>query len=238
MASVVHHGQNPAGPIGLAVAVALTYAIPPRRAAAGTIAPTVALVGFFGGLALLARATVVETFRIPAGSMIPTLAVGDHLLVEKWAYRDHGPRRGEVIVFRYPKDPSKDFAKRVIGVGGDTVEVRNGAIYLNGQAVARRSLEEPCQYLDEGTTHACRAFEETLGQLRYRTVYDVGERERTLPAARIPDGALFVMGDNRDNSHDSRFWGTLPVDHVKGRALAVWGGDGAGLRPVHVHDFR
>ena len=198
-------------------------------------------VGVAVGLALLLRAFVVEAFKIPSGSMLPTLEVGDHLFVNKYLYglrvpwtnlkflELREPRRGEVIVFVYPVEKDKDFIKRIVGVGGDTVEVRSRRLFVNGQPVPRRPIPGPCLYRDvqEGTSiwkeRRCEQFFEELGGFRYRTIYDPGGGYRqNFPPTHVPENTVFVMGDNRDNSHDSRFWGTVPTDHIKGKALFIW----------------
>jgi signal peptidase I len=170
-------------------------------------------------LALFIRTFVVQAFKIPTGSMEENLLIGDHLLVNKmvyspslapWEARLLGKKpiqRGHVIVFKFPEDPSRDFIKRVIGLPGETVEVRDKVVYVDGKA------------LEEGYTH----FSDTPLRsddpeyaLRTDKVRDHWG-PRTVPA-----GQLFVMGDNRDNSRDSRSWGFLPEDQVKGRALIVY----------------
>ncbi len=167
-------------------------------------------------LALLIRTWVVQAFKIPTGSMEQNLLIGDHLLVNKFVF---GPtlseieagilpigsiRRGDVVVFKYPEDPERDFIKRVIGLPGETVEVREKQVYVDG-----RKLDEPyAHYLDLGPSG---------GQVFAPT--DV--RQRYGPVA-VPAEHYFVMGDNRDNSQDSRYWGFLPASYVKGRALMVY----------------
>jgi signal peptidase I len=166
-------------------------------------------------LALFVRTWVVQAFKIPTGSMENNLLIGDHLLVNKFVF---GPtatalerailpvreiRRQDIVVFKYPDEPERDFIKRVIGLPGDTVELRAKQIYINGQA-----LEEPyVHYLSPASTG---------GEV---TSLDV--RERYGPVT-VPPDQYFVMGDNRDNSQDSRYWGFLPRAHVKGKALMIY----------------
>ena len=180
-------------------------------------------------LALFIRTFVVQAFKIPTGSMEPNLLIGDHLLVNKFVF---GPtvsgverallpvrdvRRGDVVVFKYPEDPERDFIKRVIGLPGETIELRNHRIHINGVP-----LDEPyAHYLPRGA-----------GGVSETTSDDV--RENYGPAV-VPAGAVFAMGDNRDNSQDSRYWGFLPVQNIKGRALMIyWSFDGesGSLNPV------
>ncbi|GBE01692.1 signal peptidase I P [bacterium BMS3Bbin06] len=168
-------------------------------------------------LALIIRAFVVQAFKIPSGSMIPTLLVGDHILVAKFIYGTEipftdkkilvfrEPRKGDIIVFKYPKDPSRDFIKRVIAVGGDVVEGRNKNVFVNG-----RALKEPyIQHTDNDTRPVGMDVRDNFGP-----VY-------------VPQGKIFVMGDNRDQSYDSRYWGFVDLSEVKGKAFIIyWSWDG------------
>jgi signal peptidase I len=167
-------------------------------------------------LALFIRAFVVQAFKIPSGSMLPTLQIGDHILVNKFAYGvrapwlgwkvlDVGaPRRGDIIVFIYPEDPEKDFIKRVVGIGGDVLEVREKKLFRNGKPA-----------LDP---HA--HFTDTKGR------FAPPLRDNYGPYT-VPDGHVFVMGDNRDSSHDSRFWGPVKLEQLKGKAFLIyWSWDG------------
>jgi len=201
-------------------------------------------------IALLLRAFVVEAFKIPSGSMIPTLEVGDHIFVNKFIYGLRVPltnlkpvafglpNRGEVVVFVYPKDESKDFIKRVVAVGGDTIAVDNNQIVLNGKPVKRKRIAGPCIYSDEeeGTPRyeprQCVAWEEELDGTRYRVFQDPRSPPFPMAATRVPEGHVFVMGDNRDNSADSRSWGMVPETHIKGKAMIIWwsSGDPDGIR--------
>ena len=166
-------------------------------------------------LALFVRTWVVQAFKIPTGSMENNLLIGDHLLVNKFVF---GPtatapefkvlpvrdiRRQDVVVFKYPDEPERDFIKRVIGLPGETLELRSKKVYINGQP------------LDEPYVH----FLEPASTAQEVTSFDV--RERYGPV-RVPEGHYFVMGDNRDNSQDSRYWGFLPRHYIKGRALMIY----------------
>jgi signal peptidase I len=168
-------------------------------------------------LALFVRTFVVQAFKIPTGSMENNLLIGDHLLVNKFVY---GPaptgiertilpigtiKRGEVLVFKYPEQPDRDFIKRVIGLPGETLEVRQKKVYING-----KPLDEP--YTHFLTAPSSSAFHE-------ETSFDV--RESYGPVT-IPPDHYFMMGDNRDNSQDSRYWGFLPRENIKGRALLIY----------------
>ncbi len=163
--------------------------------------------------ATLIRGFFFQAFEIPSGSMEPTLLVGDHILVNKFIYgiripftglrwpQLRKPVRGDIVVFVYPVDRSKDFIKRVIGVSGDTVEIINKTVFINGQEV-----EDP---------HA---------HFHSNSIYPGDEVPRdNMGPIKVPDGALFVMGDNRDNSYDSRFWGFVPLRDVVGEpAIIYW----------------
>jgi signal peptidase I len=166
-------------------------------------------------LALFVRTWVVQAFKIPTGSMENNLLIGDHLLVNKFVF---GPtlgrvdrsllpvreiHRGDILVFKYPIDPQRDFIKRVIGLPGDTVELKAKKVYVNNQA-----LEEPYVHFLTPASEG--------GEI---TSMDV--RERYGPVT-VPPDQYFVMGDNRDNSQDSRYWGFLPRDHVKGKAMMIY----------------
>jgi signal peptidase I len=167
-------------------------------------------------LALFVRTWVVQAFKIPTGSMENNLLIGDHLLVNKFVFaptplaigRHTLPvrpiRRGDIVVFKYPEEPDRDFIKRVIGLPGETIELKSKKVYVNGQP------------LDEPYVHFLTPPSNDLQEV---TSADV--RERYGPVT-VPDGKYFVMGDNRDNSQDSRYWGFLPRDYVKGRALLIY----------------
>jgi signal peptidase I len=176
-------------------------------------------------LAFFVRTFVVQAFKIPSGSMEPNLLIGDHLLVNKFVFaptltsleRTLLPidpiRRGDIIVFKYPEDPSRDFIKRVIGLPGDTIEMRNKKVYVNGEP-----LDEPYVHFiyppDDGGSSA--------------TDVSGGDLLRSFPPMMVPPDNYFMMGDNRDNSQDSRYWGFMPRDYVKGKALFVYFSFGEG----------
>jgi len=161
--------------------------------------------------ALVIRAYVIQAFKIPSGSMIPTLLIGDHLLVNKFIYGTKipftdrrvlifkKPERGDIIVFKYPENPKKDFIKRVIATGGDVIEERDKRIYVNGKAV----IEPYTQHSDSGI----------------RSGNDPRDNFRPLT---VPKGKVFVMGDNRDQSYDSRYWGFVDLNEVLGKALIIY----------------
>jgi signal peptidase I len=194
------------------------------RALFSVLAGPVAMIA----LALVLRAFVIEAFKIPSGAMIPTIQVGDHIFVNKLIPRLREPQRGEVVVFIFPKDRDKDFIKRVVAIGGDTVQVRDNVLYVNDKPVPRTHVEGDCQYddyvEDEGRweRRRCDAWTETLDGRSYTTIFDPSAQVRSTEPVKVPPKSFFVMGDNRDNSYDSRFWGTVPNELLKGTAMFVW----------------
>ena len=176
-------------------------------------------------LALFVRTFVVQAFKIPTGSMEQNLLIGDHLLVNKFVF---GPSagtaerallpmkdiaRGDVVVFKYPEEPERDFIKRIIGLPGDQIELRRKRVYVNGQR-----LDEPYVYYLEPPDES--GTDEASGASRDPRV--------SYGPVTVPSGHYFAMGDNRDNSEDSRYWGFLPRDYVKGRGLVIyWSYDAA-----------
>ncbi|NIC06683.1 signal peptidase I [Billgrantia bachuensis] len=178
---------------------------------------------------LLLRSFLVEPFQIPSGSMRPTLEIGDFILVNKYAYGlrlpvthtrivEFGePERGDVMVFRFPSEPSVNFIKRVVGLPGDTVRYEDKQLYINGELVPKQLLDEA-----PATAPGEWLLEEQLGEMShhiYNNPRDPGPRVREIV---VPDGHYFTMGDNRDHSNDSRYWGFVPEENVVGKAFAVW----------------
>ncbi len=182
---------------------------------------------------LILRSFVIEPFRIPSGSMMPTLLAGDFILVNKNAYgirlpavnvkiiETGSPQRGDVAVFRYPKNPSIDYIKRVVGLPGDTITYYGKQLYVNGEPAKQRRLGI---YTATGVglymTGADRRIE-TLGNVEHEILV---MKDRRSPEGEfvVPDGHYFVMGDNRDNSNDSRVWGVVPDENLVGRAFMIW----------------
>jgi signal peptidase I len=273
-----------------------------RRSAKSTTRDYVESIGAAVLIALALRAFVIEAFKIPSSSMYPTLEIGDHIFVNKFLYgmrvpftnlkflEIRRPRRGEVIVFKYPCAPERDYIKRVVAIAGDTVEVRCNIVYINGIAVPSQMIEdERCRYLDyeernrEWYERRCSRYRETVDAFAYDTFHDAerpsrdvaiargvqpingdghdfpqragqppscaqsdeppakialihqveGKIRETKPetiakacepqlAYRVPPGHVFVMGDNRNNSNDSRVWGSVPIENIKGKALFIW----------------
>lgn len=182
---------------------------------------------------LILRSFLVEPFRIPSNSMMPTLLTGDFILVNKFSYGlrlpvlnskfiDIGsPHRGDVVVFRSPEKPDEDYIKRVVGVPGDRVQYRNKRVFINGEEMPQ---EEVGKYRGvgsgvqmTGTVH----LTENLSGTDHSILVDTRRLSRTIDEV-IPEGQYFVMGDNRDYSNDSRFWGTVPEENLVGKAFLIW----------------
>ena len=195
------------------------------------------------------RSFLFEPFKIPSGSMVPTLLVGDLILVNKFHYgvrlpvinkriiQNNDPARGDVVVFRYPPDPRVDYIKRVVGVPGDEVAYLNQSLTINGKKVETTAHGE---FYDEDSVRYMPQFAEKLGEVEHRILVDprrqafFGTDDKRFPfrdncrysaegvVCKVPQGHYFVMGDNRDNSQDSRFWGFVPDENLVGRAFFVW----------------
>ncbi len=163
-------------------------------------------------LALIIRAYVIQAFKIPSGSMLPTLLIGDHILVNKFIYGTKipfsdkrvliitQPKKGDIVVFRYPEDPDRDFIKRIIGVEGDMIEYKNKRLFVNGQGI----IEPFIQHTDKSEFPGGSDLRDNFGPYL------------------VPKDKLFVMGDNRDQSYDSRYWGYVDIDDVRGKALILY----------------
>jgi signal peptidase I len=169
------------------------------------------------------RPFFAEGFQMPSKSMAPTLIVGDHIMVDKLR---RSPHRGDIVVFKYPLDPTIDYVKRVVGLPGDIVEISHGNVVINGAALPRERYQEDCPKRPDGFTDdsgACVLWHETLDGRTYDIGTDTmfGER-RDAERKVVPAGAMFVLGDNRDNSSDSRVWGYVPLANVKGIVRFVW----------------
>lgn len=179
-------------------------------------------------IALVIRTFVIQAFKIPSGSMIPTLQIGDHILVNKFLLGTpvdvpftnihlfnmpglRKPQRGDIIVFKYPEDPTRDFIKRVIGTEGDVIESKNKTVFVNG----RKLVEPYTQHVD--------SFIKPGGM----------DRRDNFGPVTVPKESVFVMGDNRDQSYDSRFWGFVDLPRIKGKAIIIywsWDSDSTWVR--------
>ena len=183
---------------------------------------------------LVLRSFLFEPFRIPSGSMIPTLLVGDFILVNKFSYglrlpvtnteilETGRPERGDVAVFRFPRDPSKDYIKRVAGLPGDVVTYRDKRLTINGEPV-ELSGAEPYVYQDESdrTINAVLS-QEMLGEATHDLLVLPDARGGSEGEWTVPDGHYFMVGDNRDKSNDSRYWNFVPEANLVGRATRIW----------------
>ncbi len=191
-------------------------------------------------IALFLRTFVLEAFKIPSSSMVPTLLVGDYIFVNKlsygiriplanrWVTSWDLPEHGDVIVFVYPNDPDKDYIKRVIGVPGDEIEVRGHTVRVNGQVVNTSDGKSHHLGHDQEDMPGI-LYDQIWGTHNYQVFYsspDVVSPLFPIKQYKVEENHLFVMGDNRDNSSDSRVWGQVPMDNVKGKALVVWWSSG------------
>ncbi len=182
---------------------------------------------------LILRSFLMEPFRIPSGSMMPTLLVGDFIMVNKFSYGlrlpvlhdklvDLGsPERGDVVVFRYPKQPSIDYIKRVVAIPGDEVVYLNKQVYINGEAISQEFLE---LYKGVGAGFNMtgnRLINEKSGNIDHDILTNPDRRSQDMRTT-VPKGQYFVMGDNRDNSNDSRVWGFVPEENLVGKAVLIW----------------
>jgi signal peptidase I len=199
-------------------------------------------------IVFLLRSFLVEPFKIPSSSMVPTLLVGDFILVNKYTYGIRlpvvnkklipigAPERGDVMVFRFPQDPSLDYIKRVVGLPGDRVEYRNKRLSINGTPVPTRQIDD---YLSKERMQFSRRFVERLNGVEHEILLEDDMPGGYMPgptfpfagncnyntsglACTVPPGHYFVMGDNRDNSSDSRVWGFVPDENIVGRAFFIW----------------
>ena len=199
-------------------------------------------------IVFLLRSFLVEPFKIPSSSMVPTLLVGDFIVVNKFTYGIRlpvankkivelgQPRRGDVMVFRFPEDPSLDYIKRVVGVPGDRVEYRNKRLTINGAPVPTRQIDD---YLSKERMQFSKRFVETLNGTEHEILLDEDASASMMPgrafpfagncnynssglACTVPPGHYFMMGDNRDNSSDSRVWGFVPDENIVGKAFFIW----------------
>ncbi len=184
---------------------------------------------------LLVRSFVVEPFKIPSSSMRPTLKVGDFILVNKFEYglriplvgwrftEGESPQRGDVIVFEYPRDESIDYIKRIVALPGDRVAFRDKHLFINGKQVPTSAKGRHVFRASENRRARAQRYEEQTSSHRYSVLYTEGRSYREINSPiRIPPGEYFVMGDNRNNSKDSRYWGTVPAENILGEAFLIW----------------
>jgi signal peptidase I len=190
-------------------------------------------------IVLVLRSFIFEPFRIPSGSMMPTLLAGDFILVKKYAYGLRlpvlhkkivnwaDPERGDVVVFRYPVEPKVDYIKRIVGMPGDRISYRNKTVFVNGTPVVQA---DKGVYLAEGVAavmNGAKLNSEKLGEIEHDILLQQQDFGRFYPCLRggaytVPEAHYFVMGDNRDNSNDSRFWCSVPDENLLGKAVVIW----------------
>jgi len=184
-------------------------------------------------IVFILRSFIVEPFRIPSGSMLPSLEVGDFILVNKFSYGIRlpvinrkvieigEPERGDVMVFRYPVDNDTNFIKRVIGLPGDTVEYRGKAIFINGQEFDQTGLEDYSFINSSKRQVKTSQHLESIGDRSHRILVETHIPSRDMKFD-VPQDSFFVMGDNRDHSNDSRYWGFVPSENIVGKAFFIW----------------
>lgn len=188
---------------------------------------------------IIVRSFIFEPFKIPSSSMVPTLKIGDHIFVSKFNYglsfpftkfemlNWGGPKRGEVIVFLFPREESLHYIKRVIGVPGDKVEFKGKDVFINGELVKKEKVEDPAE-IEKATgvrEITGELYRETLGESVHYVKYSKASGNdfpRSSPPEVVPPDKYFVAGDNRDDSYDSRSWGYVPRENIKGKAQMVW----------------
>jgi signal peptidase I len=187
-------------------------------------------------IVLLIRTFVAQAYNIPSGSMKPTLLVGDFILVNKLVYRFSEPQRGDIVVFKYPIDPNIDFIKRIVALPGEEVEVRNNQVFINGKPL-------PLIEVGRGEDNSLRKviYEEVLPEgIKHKVQFyeDFPFSKRDFGPVVVPPNHYFVMGDNRDNSEDSRYWGFLPRENIVGKAFVIYfSGDVPPLQTTDVSIF-
>jgi signal peptidase I len=216
-----------------------------KKKSVGGITDTIKTVVYAILIALAVRTVAYEPFNIPSGSMIPTLLVGDYLFVSKFSYGYsrfslpfglplfsgriffHSPERGDVVVFKLPTDNSTDYIKRVIGLPGDSIQMKSGILYINDKAVPRRRIEDYLYQEGDGAVIPMRQYIEILPNGRQHRIIKIGDDGPldNTPVYQVPPGDYFMMGDNRDNSQDSRVLsavGYVPAENLIGRAQFIF----------------
>lgn len=207
------------------------------KSARGFLKEWVLPLGLAVVVAFLFRTTIASPRHIPTGSMVPTIKIGEFIFVKMYSYDLHipftrhkwihrnDPQRGDIVVFEYPNDRSKDFIKRVIGIPGDIVEVRNKRVWLNGTALRLDPIEDTDTLLDAGKEYHpdhMSLFREHLGDRSYIVAHSHLRAPRNAGPIEVPEGSFFVIGDNRDDSSDSREWGVVPRDYLLGQGSFIW----------------
>ncbi len=199
------------------------------------------------------RSFIVEPFRIPSGSMLPTLYIGDFILVNKFQYGIRipvvnkkifplgSPDRGDVMVFRYPVNPKLNFIKRVVGLPGDVLSYKDKKLSINGVEVSVEPDGEFAFNQQKMSGQIADQYRETIASESHTILIDKNRRSRDLESVTVPEGHYFVMGDNRDHSNDSRYWRFVPESHIVGRAFFIWfswkSTTGGGVEWSRIGDF-
>ncbi len=195
-------------------------------------------------IVMFLRSSIIEPYKIPSGSMIPTLFIGDHIFVNKFAYgfkvpftefflenplyitEEKLPARGDVIVFKYPKDTTINYIKRVVGLPGDKFKIRDKVLYINGQEIKTEKLVDPkleAGIENDNDRRELTLYSEDLLGVKHPVLYNmVNLLNSDFGEITIPTGRLLCLGDNRDRSSDSRIWGFVPLENIKGKAMFVW----------------
>lgn len=185
-------------------------------------------------LVFLLRSFLFEPFRIPSGSLEPTLLIGDFILVNKYDYGVrlpvahqkivdlHQPQRGDIMVFRYPANPSVDFIKRVIGLPGDHISYINKELTINGKKIPQTFLQNTQEFDGDNTTNDVKEYREDLLGVQHSIFVNPKRQSADFKDIVVPTGMYFVMGDNRDDSQDSRYWGFVPEKNIVGKAKMIW----------------
>jgi len=211
-------------------------------------------------IVMFLRSSIIEPYKIPSGSMIPTLFIGDHIFVNKFAYgfkvpfteffldkplflsEEKLPARGDVIVFKFPKDPTINYIKRVVGLPGDQIKIRDKILYINDVEIKTEKLVSPS--LEDGIENdddrrTLTLYAEDLLGVKHPVLYNMQQLLNSdFGPVTVPTGKLLCLGDNRDKSSDSRFWGFVPVENIKGKAMFVWLNFGIMMEDHFGVDFR
>lgn len=226
---------------GIICLLDLFFLAPKRKRAKGTTAAKLPIIidyarSFFPVLLIvfLLRSFLFEPFRIPSGSLEPTLLIGDFILVNKYDYgvrlpvvhnkvfENSQPKRGDIMVFRWPANPSVDFIKRVIGLPGDRISYINKELFVNGEKIPQEFLQKSFSEDEEGEASQVIEKQENLLGVKHKIYIDPAKTSRDYRDIVVPQGMYFVMGDNRDGSADSRYWGFVPDKNIVGKAVLVW----------------
>jgi signal peptidase I len=186
-------------------------------------------------IVLILRSFIIEPFRIPSGSMYPTLQIGDFIAVNKFAYGIKlpvlqtkiipidDPERGDVVVFKFPEDPDVDYIKRVVGVPGDEIAYLGRTLFINGERIPQTRIGPYLGTESSALMNGAIELSETFSaQQTHHILHDTDKTSKNMDTIIVPDDHYFVMGDNRDHSNDSRFWGFVPEKNLKGKAFGIW----------------